>query len=96
MLDKVKLALRISHDLLDGDINDTIEVARAEMIRSGVSKGYANSNHPLVENAIKTYCLYVYSNDDKKTQGYFDSWQYQLDNIRKSAEPALEEGDSDV
>jgi hypothetical protein len=38
----------------------------------------------------------VYSNDDKKTQDYFGSWQYQLDNIRKSPEPALEEGDSDV
>ena len=46
MLDKVKLALRISHDLLDGDITDPIEVARAQRIRSGVSKGYANSNHP--------------------------------------------------
>ena len=96
MLDKVKLALRISHTLLDGDIKDTIEVARAEMIRSGVSKAYANSSHPLVESAIKTYCLYVYSNDEKKTQGYFNSWEYQLDNIRKSTEPALEEGDSDV
>jgi uncharacterized phage protein (predicted DNA packaging) len=96
MLGKVKLALRISHNLLDSDINATIDTARAELIRSGVSEKYANSNHPLVESAIKTYCLFVYANDDKKTQGYFDSWQYQMDNIRKSAEPALEEGDSDV
>lgn len=96
MLEKVKLALRISHNLLDVDINETIDTARAELIRSGVSKKYANSNHPLVESAIKTYCLFVYANDDKKTQGYFDSWQYQMDNIRKSAEPTLEEGDSDV
>ena len=96
MLGKVKLALRISHNLLDADIKETIDTARAELIRSGVSEKYANSNHPLVESAIKTYCLFVYANDDKKTQGYFDSWQYQMDNIRKSAEPALEEGDSDV
>lgn len=96
MLGKVKLALRISHNLLDEDIKETIDTARAELIRSGVSEKYANSNHPLVESAIKTYCLFVYANDDKKTQGYFDSWQYQMDNIRKSAEPALEEGDSDV
>ena len=85
MLDKVKLALRISHNLLDRDIEDTIEVARAEMIRSGVSKELANSDNVLIKSAIKTYCLFVHSNDDKKTQGFFDSWQYQLDNLRKSS-----------
>ncbi len=96
MLDKVKLKLRISHTLLDKDIKDTIEEARAELIRSGISEKYAKSSHPLVESAIKTYCLYVYANDDKKTQGYFESWQYQMDNIRKSMEPSTEEGDADV
>lgn len=91
MLEKVKLALRISHNLLDSDIEDTIETARAELIRSGCSEEYANSNHTLIVSAIKTYCLYVYANDEKKTQGFFESWQYQLDNIRKSAEPELTE-----
>lgn len=85
MLKEVKLALRISHNLLDSDIQSTIDVARAELIRSGVSKELANSDNVLIKSAIKTYCLFVYSNDDKKTQGFFDSWQYQLDNLRKSS-----------
>lgn len=85
MLKEVKLALRISHNLLDSDIQSTIDVARAELIRSGVPKELANSDNVLVKSAIKTYCLFVHSNDDKKTQGFFDSWQYQLDNLRKSS-----------
>jgi hypothetical protein len=84
MLNRVKVALRISHNLLDSDISETIDTARAELIRSGVSQTLANSDNILVQSAIKTYCLFVYTNDEKRAQGFFESWQYQLDNIRKS------------
>lgn len=94
MLEKVKLALRISHNLLDSDIKSTIDIARAELIRSGVSMDKAISDDALIESAIKTYCLFVYSNDDKRTQGFFESWQYQLDNLRKSGEYNAEGSDS--
>ena len=94
MLEKVKLALRISHNLLDSDIQGTIDTARAELIRSGVSEEKANGNDVLVESAIKTYCLFVYTNDDKRAQGFFESWQYQLDNLRKSGEYNAEGSDS--
>lgn len=85
MLEKVKIALRISHTFLDSDIEETIKTARAEMNRSGVSEVVANSNLEMVEMAIKTYCLFVYANDTKMSEGYFKSWQYQLDNLRKSS-----------
>lgn len=94
MLEKVKLALRISHNLLDSDIESTIDTARAELIRSGVSEEKANSEDVLIESAIKTYCLFVYTNDDKRAQGFFESWQYQLDNLRKSNEYNTEGSDS--
>lgn len=84
MLEKVKLALRITHNYLDRDIEDTIKVARQEMIRAGVSEEVANSDNDMVENAIKTFCLYTYCNDSKFTEGYFNSWIFQLDNLRKS------------
>lgn len=83
MLNKVKLALRINHTALDSDIEDTIATARAEMIRSGIPVEVAESESELIQQAIKTYCLFVYA-DEKKAEGYFMSWQYQLDNIRKS------------
>lgn len=84
MLEKVKKALRISHDYVNEDIEDTINTARAELIRSGVDKAIAEGDSDLVQMAIKTYCLFVYSDDQKKTDGYWKSWQYQLDCIRKS------------
>lgn len=85
MLEKVKLALRISHNLLDADIGDTINTARAEMVRVGIDNQKANNdNDPLIVQAIKTYCLWQYSNDTKTKEGYFKSWEYQIENIRKS------------
>lgn len=84
MLDKVKLALRITHTLLDSEIEDTIELARSEMVRAGVNPIVADSDNVIVEGAIKTYCLFRFSNDVKMADGYFKSWEYQLDNIRKS------------
>jgi len=84
MLDKVKLALRITHTLLDSEITETIALARAEMVRAGVSVEVAESDNTLVEGAIKTFCLYRFANDTKMTEGYSKSWEYQLDNLRKS------------
>lgn len=96
MLEKVKVALRISHNCLDNDIQDTIATARAEMIRSGVVADKVNDEEDaLITNAIKTYCLFVYSSDSNKTEGYWTSWQYQLDCLRKSQGYA-KEGASDV
>lgn len=84
MLSKVKLALRITHTMLDSDIECTINQARTEMVRAGVPEALANSDNDLIEGAIKTFCLYIYTGDVNKSAQYFESWQYQLDNIRKS------------
>lgn len=84
MLEKVKRALRISHSLLDEDITETIAQARSEMERAGVMPDVARSDSPIVEGAIKTFCLYIYAENVTLSDGYFKSWEYQLDNIRKS------------
>ena len=80
MLDKIKLALRISHNHLDDDIRETINTARAEMVRAGVLPDVANGDSEVVEMAIKTYCLYIY-----RDERYGESWLYQLDCLRKSS-----------
>lgn len=86
MLEKIKLALRISHSYLDDDIADSIKSARAEMIRSGISESKANDEEDsLIISAIKTYCLFVYSSDNSRIEGFRQSWEYQLENLRKSS-----------
>lgn len=97
MLEKVKLALRISHTMLDEDIRETISTARAEMIRAGITESKASDDaDPLITTAIKTFCMYYYAYNEKMAEGYFISWQYQLDNLRKTAAYNSEESESDV
>lgn len=84
ILEKVKLALRISHNLLDAEITDVIASARQELIRAGVDKSVAESNIELVETAIKTYALEYYASDEKEANRYGESFKYQCDCLRKS------------
>ena len=56
MLDDVKVALRVSHSALDGEINDLLASARQDLILSGVLATKANSNSDvLVKRALVTY-----------------------------------------
>lgn len=85
MLDRIKLALRISHDYLNADIEETIDAARTEMIRAGVPEDIAgDDDNALVVLFIKTFCQYVFCNDEKIKDKYETAYQYQLDNLRKS------------
>lgn len=84
MLDKVKLALGLTTTAYDDDIADNILAARAELIRSGVSPEKANSDtDALIIKAIKTFCQKEYS-DGPEAERFEKSFNYQLDNLRKS------------
>lgn len=89
LADKVKLALRISHNLLDGEIADVITSARQELIRAGVNADVVNEtaedvDAELVETAIKTYALEYYTRDVNEAKRYAESFQYQCDSLRKT------------
>ena len=95
LLDDVKLALRISHNLLDNEINSVIASAQQEMLRAGVMADVVNmvdgAPKDLVEQAIKTYAMEYYTRDVKEADRYSMSFQYQLDNLRKSYPNEVEE-----
>lgn len=82
--DKVKLALRISHNLLDAEISDVIASARAELKRAGVDSDKADGDDEIIETAIKTYALAYYASDVKDADRYQESFKYQCDCLRKS------------
>ena len=94
MLTEVKLALRISHDKLDTEIQSSIDAAEAEMIRAGVVEASIIETDPLIADAIKTYCKYSFASDIKLREGYFTSWQYQLDCLRRSKNYGWEDEDN--
>lgn len=54
MLNKVKLALRITTDVFDTEINDLINAALLDLGFAGVVKD--DTEDPLVNRAVITYC----------------------------------------
>lgn len=57
MLNDVKLALRVSGTTFDGEINDLINAAKAELVLSGVLQAKAtDTTNPLIRRAIVYYC----------------------------------------
>lgn len=87
LLDDIKLYLRISHNLLDNEIQTVIASAREELKRAGVKTAVAESQEPaskdLVEQAIKTYAKSYYA-EPKEAEMFAESFKYQLDNLRKT------------
>lgn len=82
----VAAALRLSDaaaEKLLPTIRRNILTARAELIRSGVSAVLAESEHPIVEDAIITFCLYK-MDDESLAERNWSAFQYQQDNLRKS------------
>lgn len=79
-------ALRLgtaSAKALDSEVDRHIKVARAEMIRAGVSVIVAKSSHALVHEAIVVYCQ-MKLGEAAKYEQFKESWEFQLDNLRKS------------
>lgn len=69
MLEKIKTALRISHDKLDDDIQADIDACLADLAVCGVI--YADTaTDPLVFNAVKLWCRSVYTDDTAKGAEY--------------------------
>lgn len=88
-------ALRLSEaavNKLQTTIRRNILTARAELIRSGVPAVLAESQNPLVEDAVITFCLYK-MDDESMTERHWSAFRYQQDNLRKSTikEPENEE-----
>ena len=77
-LAKVKLSLRISHNLLDDDLADTIEACLADLATCGVV--VPQEEDPLILAAVKLYCRKEYTDDVDKAAEY----QKRYDAIKSS------------
>ena len=85
MLEKVKKELRISHTKLDDVLQDSIDAAKAELQRLGILESKIVETDPAIADAIKVFCLYRHGLVDNR-DGYFQSWQYQTDCLRKTTD----------
>lgn len=80
MLDKVKLALRITTDAFDDELNDLIKAAKADLGIAGVV--VPPSIDPIVTRAIITYCKMSFGlpEDYDKLKRSYDEQKAQLSN----------------
>lgn len=79
-------ALRLSDsaaELLLDEIKRNIEIAKAELVRSGVAESIVDTEGPMIVNAIITYCQAT-MNDEKEYEMYMNAFMYQQENLRKS------------
>lgn len=77
LLDDIKKSLRISHDVLNDEISDLIEEARADLILSGVSSVIVEAEpnvDPLIKRAIKLYAKIDFEEDKDKSEKYQRSY----------------------
>ena len=77
MLNKVKLALRVTTDAFDDELNDLIEAAKLDLGLSGVDSSYDDA---LLRKAIITYCKMSFGlpEDYDKLKSAYDEQKAQL------------------
>ena len=73
MLDKIKLALRITHNKLDDEIQDLIDACLRDLSISGVS--VLNENDPLIQQAIKIYIKSTMEQDVNKANRLTEAYK---------------------
>lgn len=73
LLEKIKLAVRISHTKLDEDIQADIEACLADLEVCGVV--HAETSDALIFNAIKLYCKSLYTDDTAKGAEYLRRYE---------------------
>ena len=67
MLDKIKTALRISHNKLDSEIQDVIDAAVTSLDMYGINAS-GHESDPLIVNAVKLYAKWQMNYMDKADQ----------------------------
>ena len=74
MLNKIKTSLRISHVLLDEDIQSDIDACLKDLEVCGVA---ANKEDPLILSAVKLWCKAAYTDDPVKAAAYQERYNAQ-------------------
>lgn len=72
-LNKIKLALRISHAKLDEDIQADIDACLADLRSCGVIRN--DETDPLIYGAIKLWCRSLYTDDPAKGAEYLRRYE---------------------
>ena len=80
MLEKIKLAVRISHDKLDADVQADIDACLADLKMHGIV--HAETTDPLIFNAVKLWCKSLYTDDVEKGAEFLRRYEKMRDSLK--------------
>lgn len=80
MLDRVKLALRITTDAFDAELTDLIAAALLDLGIAGVNEFTADTTDALIIRAVITYCKLHFGEPDEfdRLKASYDEQKAQL------------------
>lgn len=80
MLERVKLALRITTDAFNTELNDLIEAALLDLGLAGVNSFESTTTDPLIIRAVITYCKLHFGEPDEydRLKASYDEQKAQL------------------
>lgn len=74
-LQKIMLALRIGSPVLQSEVKDLIEAARADLVLGGVLSGKAaDEDDPLIRRAVTVYVKAEFGLDNEDSEKYRESY----------------------
>lgn len=95
LLKRVKTALRISHDVLDEDIQADIDACLADLKMCGVAFDEdARTPDALIFNAVKLYCRATFTDDTAKGAEYMRRYDALKGSLMLSGEYREAESDA--
>lgn len=77
LLDDVKIALRVSSDFYNTEINDLIDAGKSDLRLAGISFTDETDAKPLdsiVKRAVITYCKANFGYDNPEAERFLDSY----------------------
>lgn len=80
MLERIKMALRITTDAFNSELNDLIEAALLDLGLAGVNSFDSSTTDPLIIRAVTTYCKLHFGEPDEydRLKASYDEQKAQL------------------
>ncbi len=93
LIDDVKLALRITSNVFDKEVEDLINAARQDLILSGISQSKAyDENDPLIKRAVTVYCKTHFGYDNPEAERFQQAYNMLKTHLALSEEYAVGDG----
>lgn len=84
--DDVKVALRVTSDVYNSEVDGLIATAKADLVRSGVDLRYVDIDapHPIIKTLIILYCKAMFGYDNAESERFMDSYHHLLSTVLNS------------